>query len=283
MKNRIQNTQLINTIIAVVIGVFMILIAPILVQISLEGVLNALLIVVETKPAFNSGITLFSLFYPVWRAIGFVAGITLLAIVPSLSKGREWALTVALTAYAVPSISGMFMFLPYISFVDGFPIPVVISFVGLAGFWSIFILRKSTYRAEKLANFLTYTFIGMLATHAFVIGIAAQRMLLTRLQYPLFNGLEWWILTLSGEVNWIAVIMLFISIPLLALHKTSGWWLALISALSILVIDIPTQIVRTKTLDYMVGALLAVGLLICLLIPSFKELLIGEKAQKLND
>ena len=175
------------------------------------------------------------------------------------------------------------MFLPYISFVDGFPIPVIISFVGLAGFWSIFILRKSTHRAQKLANLLTYTFIGMLATHAFVIGIAAQRMLLSRVQYPLFNGLEWWILTLSGEVNWIAVIMLFISIPLLAMHKPAGWWLALIAALSIIVIDIPTQIVRTKTLDYMVGALLALGLLKCLLIPDFKELLIGEKAQKLNN
>ena len=283
MKNRIQNTHLINAIIAVVIGLFMILVAPILVQISLEGVLNELLVIVETKPEFSSGITLFSLFFPLWRAIGFIAGITLLANVPSLYKGKEWALTVSLTAYAVPSISGMFMFLPYISFVDGFPIPVIISFVGLAGFWSIFILRKSTFRAQKLANFLTYTFIGMLATHAFVIGIAAQRMLLSRVQYPLFNGLEWWILTLSGEVNWIAVIMLFISIPLLAMHKPIGWWLALIAALSLLVIDIPTQIVRTKTLDYMVGALLATGLLICLLIPDFKELLIGEKAQKLNN
>ena len=273
--------QLIKCIIAVVVGFFMLLVAPILVQISLEALLNELLIVVVTQPQFSSGITLFSLFYPLWRAIGYVAGIVLLAIVPSIYKGKEWTMKVELTAYAVPAVSGMFMFLPYISFVGGFPIPMIISFVGLLGFWSVFLFHKYDSLFEKIVNIITYTFIGMLATHAFVIGIGAQRMLLTRAAAPLFDGLEWWILTLSGEVNWIAVLMLFGSIPLMAERKENGWWLALFAALTIVTINIPTQIIRTKTLDYLIGALLAAGLLALLLI--FKDRLIDENQSNLRD
>jgi hypothetical protein len=162
------------------------------------------------------------------------------------------------------------MFLPYISWVGGFPLPMVLSWVGLAGFWSTILLRNSD-ALLKTAQFLVLTFCGVLATHAFVIGIAAQRMLLTRPDKPLFTGIEWWILTLSGEVNWIGTLLLMAAIPLLALQKKTGWWFAFLSALSILVIDIPTQILRTKTLDYLYGALISAALLILLLIPAFKK------------
>ena len=268
-------TNLIRCIFAIAVGLFMLLVAPIRVQISLEAILNELLIVIITQPQFSSGIDLFSLFYPLWRAIGYIAGIVLLAIVPSIYKGKEWTMKVELTAYAVPAVGGMFMFLPYISWVGGFPIPMIITFVGLLGFWSVFLFHKHDNLLEKIVNLITYTFIGMLATHAFVIGIGAQRMLLTRAAAPLFDGLEWWILTLAGEVNWIAVLMLFGSIPLMAERKKNGWWLALVAALTIVTINIPTQIIRTKTPDYIIGALLAIGLLALLLI--FKSRLVDER------
>ncbi|MBY9014191.1 MAG: hypothetical protein KGD68_00725 [Candidatus Lokiarchaeota archaeon] len=274
-------TQLIKCIIAVGVGFFMLLVAPILVQISLEALLGELLIIVVTQPQFSSGITLFSLFYPLWRAIGYIAGIVLLAMVPSIYKGKEWTMKVELTAYAVPAVSGMFMFLPYISFVGGFPIPMIISFVGLLGFWSVFLFQKYDSVLEKIVNIITYTFIGMLTTHAFVIGVGAQRMLLTRAAAPLFDGLEWWILTLSGEVNWMAVLMLFASIPLMAERKKNGWWIALVAALTIVTINIPTQIIRTRTLDYLIGAILAAGLLALLLI--FKDRLIDENQTNLRE
>ena len=275
MQDTPRNTRLIIAVIAVIAGLFLITAAPFIIQTSLERVLSELLIVIEDRPQFASGITLFSLFYPLWRALAFVAGITLLAIVSPIHKGKNWTYPVAMTAFSVPSVSGMFMFLPYISFVGGFPLPMVISWVGLGGFWATLLLRKSE-RMHKVAAFLTYTFIGMLATHSFVIGIAAQRMLLTRAEKPLFAGIQWWVLTLSGEVNWIGCIMLIVSIPLLAMRKSSGWWLAFISALSILVIDVPTQVLRTKTLDYLYGSLLAIALLIFLSLPKFKSQLVDD-------
>ncbi|MFX1446789.1 MAG: hypothetical protein ACFFCG_01470 [Promethearchaeota archaeon] len=272
-----NKTFLIKSIIASGVGFFMLLVAPILVQLSLEPLLIELL---AAPPQYSSGIDLFSLFYPLWRAIGYVAGIILIAIVPSIYKGKEWTMKVELTAYAVPAVSGMFMFLPYISFVGGFPIPLIICFIGLIGFWSVFLFHKFESLLEKIVNILTYTIIGMMITHAFIIGVGAQRMLLTRVAAPLFDGLEWWILTLSGEVNWIAVLMLFASIPLMAERKKNGWWLALVAALTIVSINIPTQIIRTKTLDYLLGALLSTALLVILLI--FKNRLINESQANLR-
>ena len=276
MKDTPSKTRLWIAILAGAIGLFLVIGAPLLVQVSLERILIELLEVVKDRPQFTSGLSLFSLFYPVWRALGFVVGIVLLVITPSIYKGEEWTWPVALAAFSIPAVGGMFMFLPYISWVGGFPIPMVISWVGLLGFWGIIFLRQAP-RIEKWALFLSLTFIGMLSTHAFTIGIGAQRMLLTRPDKPLFAGLETWILTWTGEVNWICFILLMIAIPLLAMRRRSGWYLAFIAAIAILVIDVPTQIIRTKTLDYLYGSLLAIGVLFFITLPVFKQALIGER------
>ena len=277
MQQTSATNRALMTGLAVVIGLFLVLAVPLLVQNSLDPVLEELMVVVEERPQFLSGISLFTLFYPLWRAFCFVAGITLLVSAPSILKGAEWTLPVALTAYAMPSIGGMFMFLPYVSWVeDSFPIPIVISMVGLVGFWAMLLLRKSD-RMQKIADWLVYTFIGMLATHAFVIGIGAARQLMTRPAKPLYQGVEWWILTMSGDINWIGSLGLVIAIPLLILRKKAGWYVAVISALSILVIDAPTQLIRTSTLDYLYGSLLSIALLIWLFIPAFKRRLVGAQ------
>jgi len=275
MQTASRRTRLILSILAFIIGLFMVAIAPFIVQTSLERVLNELLAVSQNQPQYSSGIAIFSLFYPLWRALGFVAGITLLVISPTINKGERWTFPISVLLYAIPAISGMFMFLPYISWVGGFPLPMVISWIGLAGFWST-ILLQNVQRAQKIAWFVVLTLVGVLATHAFVIGIAAQRMLITRVDKPLFAGIEWWILTLSGEVNWLGVLLLMISIPFIAMRKSTGWRLALVATISIFVINVPTQILRTKTLDYLYGAIISLALLISLNLPTFKAWLIED-------
>lgn len=260
---------------AVLVGLFMIAVAPWIVQISLERVLAALIEVSQERPQFESGISIFNFFYPLWRAIGFVAGVSLVALAAPMVRGQGWTYPTALVATAVPSISGMFMFLPYVSWVGGFPLPMVISWVGLLGFWVILLIPASSW-AERGVKFAVFTFIGMLATHSFTLGIGSQRMLATRPLYPLYAGLEWWILTLVGEVDWIATLLLLLSIPLLAMKKRAGWWIALTAGFAVLLVDAWTQIVRTRTLDYLIGALLAAGLLLFLLLPRFKEKLVVD-------
>lgn len=270
MKDTPQTNRLWMAIIAVLVGVFCVVVAPILVQTSLERVLTELMVVAKEKPQYTSGIPIFSLFYPIWRAFIFVAGITLITIATKIYQGEEWTYPVALTAYTMPSIGGMFMFLPYISWVGGFPLPMTISWVGLLGFASIILLRAGK-RIEKFIELGTLLFLGMTATHSFTLGIGSQRMLMVRPGKPLFEGLEFWILTVVGEVDWVTTVMMIIAIPLIAMRKKSGWWLALISALATLAIDAPTQIIRTATFDYLYGSLLSLGVLFFLFLPTILE------------
>ncbi len=278
MEDTPRQNRMAMSIIAIFIGLLMAYAIPFLVQTSLERVLVNLLAHIEAgNPTFSSGPKLFDFFYPAWRAIIFVAGTALIIISQEIRKGKGWSYPLAMALFALPSIGGMFMFLPYVSFVGGFPLPMVISWIGLVGFWSFIFLRQAE-KMTKWARFGALTFIGMLTTHAFTIGVGAQRTMWTRPGHPLYPDFTWWLFLWAGEVNWVAVILLFLSIPLLAVGRRRGWWLATIGAITILMIDIPTQIFRTKTLDYLYGSLLAIGVLFFTQVPFFKQkLLVTEE------
>ncbi|MCI0478799.1 MAG: hypothetical protein L0Y55_21355 [Anaerolineales bacterium] len=273
MQNTPQRVRTFLAALAVILGLFMVIGAPLLIQTSMDGVLTNLVQVSKERPQYSSGILLFSIFYPFWRALIFVGGVALIVSAFPIYQGKAWTLPVALLAYAMLAMGGMFMFLPYVSWVKGFPIPMTLMLVGLVGFWCMLLLRK-TDRMQKLVDFLVLTFIGMLATHSFVLFTGALRMLMTRPGQPLFVGVEWWILTMVGGIDLLVVLMLVIAIPLLALRKEAGWWLALIASLSGLLIDAPTQVIRMATFDYLYGVLLAIGTLVFLLIPKFRQRLV---------
>ena len=278
MQETSQKNRNIMAIFAIVIGLTMAYVIPFLVQTSLERVLIHLTAHIEDGfPAFSSGLKLFDFFYSVWQALIFSAGAALIIISWEIKKGTEWTYPLSMALFALPSIGGFFMFLPYISWVPGFPLPLVIAFIGLTGYWAFIFLRKAE-TVVKWTKFGALTFIGMLTTHAFTIGIGAQRTMATRPGYPMYPDFTWWLFRWAGEVNWIAAILLFISIPLLAVGKRKGWWLAIIPAITILMINIPTQFFRMKTLDYLYGALLAIGVLFFTMVPYFKKNLLTDEA-----
>ena len=280
MKETPQKNRTIMSIIAIAIGLLMIALIPFLIQTSLSRVLeNITRVVAEGETKFRSGIKLFDLFYPAWRAIIFVAGVTLIVVSGAIRKGEEWTFPLAISMFSLPAIGGFFMFLPYISFVeDSFPIPMAISFIGLAGYWAFIFLRKAD-KATKWARFAALTFIGMLATHAFTIGIGAQRQMMVRPDYPFYDDFKMWLFLWNGEVNWVATILLVISIPLLAVSKKKGWWLAVIAASTILALDAFTYIFRHTTGDFLYGSLLAIGVLFFTVVPYFKNHLLGEASE----
>lgn len=276
MQETPQKNRTIMSVIAVVIGLLMAYLIPFLTQTSLERVLVNLMAHIDAgNPAFTSGLTLFDLFYPAWRAVIFVAGAALIIISGEIRKGTEWTYPLSITLFALPAIGGMFMFLPYISWVDGFPLPLSIAAIGLTGYFSFILLREAELPV-KLTRLGALTFLGMLSTHAFTIGIGAQRTMWTRPMHPLYKDFSWWLFNWVGEANWVAVILIFSAIPLLALGKKKGWWFAVTGSIAILMINVPTQFVRTKTLDYLYGALLAAGVLIFMFVPYLKKHLLAE-------
>ena len=280
MKETPQKNRTVMAIIAILIGLLMIALIPFLIQTSLERVLENITRVVQAgEGKYRSGLKLFDLFYPVWRAIIFVAGITLIVISGEIRKGEEWTYPLAISMFSLPAIGGFFMFLPYISFVeDSFPLPMAVSFIGLAGYWAFIFLRKGE-KITKWVYFAALTFIGMLATHAFTIGIGAQRQMMVRPNLPFYDDFAMWLFLWTGEVNWVATILLVISIPFLAVAKKRGWWLAVIGAITILVLDAFTFIFRHSTLDFLYGSLLAIGVLFFTVVPYFKKHLLGYASE----
>lgn len=277
MKQTSERNRTIMSVIAIGIGLLMITVIPFVVQTSLERVLKGLVDhVAAGNPAFKSGIPLFDLFYPIWRALIFVAGIALIVISQEIRKGSEWTYPLSILLLAMPAMGGMFMFLPYVSWVDGFPLPMLISLIGLVGYFSFIFLRETSLK-QKLVRLAALTFIGMMATHAFTIGIGAQRTMMTRPGYPFYQDFSWWLFNWVGEVNWVAFPLLVASIPFLSVGKRKGWWLAVIATIAILAIDAPTQLIRTKTLDYLYGSLLALGVLVFTVVPYFKNILLGDE------
>jgi len=280
MKETPQKNRTVMAIIAILTGLLMIALIPFLIQTSLERVLENITRVVQAgEGKYRSGLKLFDLFYPVWRAIIFVAGITLIVISGEIRKGEEWTYPLAISMFSLPAIGGFFMFLPYISFVeDSFPLPMAVSFIGLAGYWAFIFLRKGE-KITKWVYFAALTFIGMLATHAFTIGIGAQRQMMVRPNLPFYDDFAMWLFLWTGEVNWVATILLVISIPFLAVAKKRGWWLAVIGAITILVLDAFTFIFRHSTLDFLYGSLLAIGVLFFTVVPYFKKHLLGYASE----
>lgn len=270
-------------VLAVIVGLFMIVVAPFLIQTSVERVVSALTKISMEKPAYASGIQIFSNLFPIYRGLIFIGGVILVLLAIPIAKGKKWTYPVSLLAAAFPSAGGMFMMMPYVSFIEGFPLPTVIAIVGLVFFWTSILLCNSD-KWMKWGQFLSLTFAGMLTTHALITGTGNLRMLLTRPEKPMFDGLGVWVLSWSAPIQWICAILLFIAIYQLAAHKAAGWWLALIAAFSLLLMDVSLQITRltmtTSTAwDYSYGLPVLIGLLFTLLFPKFKVNLLTTQGE----
>ncbi len=282
MEENSKKKNLVLAVLAVVVGVFMIVVAPFLIQTSVERVVAALMKVSVEKPAYASGIQIFSILFPVYRGLIFVGGVALILMSGSIAKGKQWTYPVSQLITAFPSAGGMLMMMPYVSFIDGFPLPMLVAMAGLLYFWTSIFLRN-TEKWMKWGQFLVLTFSGMLTTHALITGTGNLRMLLTRPEKPLFDGLGTWILSWSAPIQWLCVILLFAAIYLLAAHKAAGWWLALTAVFSLLLMDVSLQVIRltmtsSTAWDYSYGLPMILGLIFTLLYPKFKSRLLPEES-----
>jgi len=206
MKETSRGMRQVMTVVAVLVGLFMIGAAPWLAQVSLDLVLENLGRAAQQKPALSSGLMLFDLFYPLLRALVFVAGTALLVISYPLLQGEEWAYGLSLLLLAIPAVSGMFMFLPYVSFVkDAAPLPLFITLGGLIGFWTVLLGKKGDGR-DRVTRFFAFTFMGMSITHSLTTGVGCLRQLMTRPGHPLYGDVGWWVLSLCGQVLWVSAL-----------------------------------------------------------------------------
>jgi hypothetical protein len=261
-------------------GLSMVAAAPFLVQSTLDPMLKGLNEKAAANPRYASGPTLMAIFYPLWRALIFVAGVTCVTIAYGLWKGKGWAWPVALACLAVPAAGGMYMTLPFVSFVeDAFPPSMVITLVGLAGYWGVLLLRSD--RASRGIDLLVFTLLGVVATLSFVVAFGAMRQLMARPGKPMFVSAKIASLTVGGPVSGIGAALVFAAIPLLAARKPAGWWLGLIGGASIAAATLPTFVI-SRSLYYLMGTVGSMILTATLLVPAVRRHLIGSSTAAAN-
>jgi hypothetical protein len=266
-----------RTIMAVILlaaGLFMVAVAPFLLQSALDATLQALMEDAAANPQHASGPNLVAISFPGWRALIFVVGTACVAIAYPLSQGADWTWPAALACLAIPAIGGMAMTLPYVARVgDTFPPSMIVMLIGLAAYAGVLLLQ--TERRKKGIDVLVFTLLGVVATLGFMLGLGGLGQFMARPERPLFLGAKIVALSLSGPASGISMALAFAAIPLLAARKRVGWWLGLVGGTSIFAANLPTFVV-SRSPYYLMGAAAGLLLAAALLVPAMKNQLLGS-------
>jgi hypothetical protein len=117
--------------------------------------------------------------------------------------------------------------------------------------------------------------LGVSSAEAFANGHAAFRVLYGHPQRPLFaEGIS---ITFIGWLGlWIGAVLTIITIYKLGNRQLSGWYMGVIGGLVTLVASGATHYVRHATVDYLLGALMGLSIVVMLVIPAFKKRLVEE-------
>lgn len=233
-------------------------------------------------PLLAYTVWLVSFFFPFWSTMSVLAGLALLVIALPLFRGERWTRGLALLCLAVPSIGGAYMIVPWMNFIGsaqgGFPPAVTIMMIGLIPYFAILLAEKVDL-SQKVVDFLVFLMLGVTAAENFANGHAAFRILFGHPKRPLFG--EGIAITFFGWLAlWVGMALCIAAIYLLGQKKVAGWYAGMIGGVITLVASAATHYVRHATNDYLYGALMGLSIVVMLVIPFFKQRLIGESYEE---
>ena len=219
---------------------------------------------------------LVSFFYPFWGTMSVIGGIALLVIAKPLYEGKAWARGLSLLSLAVPAMGGAYMIVPWMNFVGsvegGFPPAIIIMTIGLIPYFAVLLADKGDIK-QKAVDFLVFMMLGVSAAENFANGHAAFRILYGHLKRPLFaEGIS---ITYFGWLGlWVSFGLLAAAIYQLGVRNKSGWYLALMGGAVGCLVSGATHYVRHATIDYLLGSLMGLSIVVMMLIPFFKKRLL---------
>ena len=183
MKNETTKTQrLIMTIVAVVGGLYLMLLAPTQAMQTLKIALDQVLLrLVPHDADFYPAVPVLSTTFSAWIIAFVFSGAMLLVVAKKLYDGVKWARAATLGLFAIPSVAGMTMMIPWFVLVlaeypekgvpphtiNGMPPAMPILFVNLLFYFIILIADTDTLK-NKALKLIPYTALGIVSGMVFM-------------------------------------------------------------------------------------------------------------------
>ena len=332
MSNESTKTQrILMLIVAILGGIYLLTLAPTQAMQTLKIALNqSLTRLVPHDADFYPSVPILTVTFSAWIVAFAFAGSFLLMIAKKLYDGEKWARAFALGLFAIPSVAGITMMIPWFVLVlaeypekgvppatySGMPPVMPVLFIGLLFYYVILFADKDTLK-NKLLKFVPFTFLGIVSGMVFMNGqhgvryfihipgnftTDANGLVTANPSPPPFTSplahyitnldhLDWrtfeflhetpvyspqtLALLLGGYMLYVSSVLLLISIPLMAMKKKAGWYIATSTALGTAIVSFQGYFVR-HSMEWMQGGLLSLLLFAILMIPAFKQFLIEE-------
>ncbi|GAB1471639.1 hypothetical protein MASR2M66_25170 [Chloroflexota bacterium] len=185
MTNETTKTQrTIMAVVAVIGGLYLMLLAPTQAMQTLKIALDQVLLrLVPHDADFYPAVPILSVTFSAWIIAFVFAGALLLVLSKKLYEGAKWARAAALGMFAIPSVAGMTMMIPWFVLVlseypekgvpahtvTGMPPSMPILFVSLL-FYFIMLLADQDTLKNKMLKVVPYTLLGIVSGMVFMNG-----------------------------------------------------------------------------------------------------------------
>ncbi|MCI0520421.1 MAG: hypothetical protein L0Z70_09230 [Chloroflexi bacterium] len=290
------NQRLLMALVAVLLGLFLIFIAPFIAVRALNTPLHRLVEVFQVQEpdgVWDTPVKILTATYYVWMTFFVFAGAALLVIANDIRKGVKWARPLALALLSIPSIGGMTMTIPWLVLVmgdalgnknpdAGVPPALSIMGLGLLGYFIVLLAEKADWKT-KLAQVVVFTTTGVVGGFVWMNAQHGVRYFSKLPSAPFMEASESVPeLFLGGYVNYAAVLLLIPAIGLMAARKRAGLQLALVGALVTFAVALLAFLDRVAlnpvaAQEWLRGALLSAVMAAVLVIPFFSQRILGEK------
>lgn len=280
MKESNRTTLTVMAVIAALMGLYLVFIAPGLFDSTMDQ-----LILKQSKQATNLTAGPLSRLYigSLYSGIEMLVGLALIVISPALYKAKKWAWSLAVLLLSIPAMVNGYVGLGWLENLKMFPPAYTTFFLSLIAFWAMLLLKENDGKT-KISMFLVFTLLGMLGAQAFMLYPHAVRVILKDPAAALLDPTAA-ILRHTGPLMFIVFILSALAIWKLAQRKESGWYMALLSGLVMAIGAFPVHYLRPSaslvpadtlapsvfTSAYWMAGAQGVILVILLLIPFFKD------------
>ncbi|RLD09706.1 MAG: hypothetical protein DRI56_03800 [Chloroflexota bacterium] len=286
MKESNRTTLIVMAVIALVMGIFIVFVAPGLFDTTMDT-----LILQKSKQATNLTAGHLSRFYigSIYSGIEMLVGLALIVISAALYTGKKWAWSVAMLLLSIPAMANGYIGLGWLENLKKFPPVYITFFLSLLAFWVMIFLKKNDGKT-KTAMFFVFTLLGMLGAQGVMLFPHALRVILKSPADALLKPANA-VLRRTGPIMFLVFIFAALAIWKLAQRKESGWYMALLTGLMMVLGAFPAHYARPLvaslvpkgslapsifTSTYWMAGAQGVILVVLLLIPFFKDRLFDK-------